>query len=84
MAELPSYYIRRQIHATFQNDPVAIANRAITGLAPLMWGNDYPHPESTYPRSHTILHDLLDGLTDAEATAITGGSAAAVFGFEFG
>jgi hypothetical protein len=49
-----------------------------------MWGNDYPHPESTYPRSHAILHDLLDGLTTAEATAITSGSAAAVFGFELG
>jgi hypothetical protein len=79
---LPSFYIRRQIHATFQNDPVAIANRAITGLGPLMWGNDYPHPESTYPRSHDVLSELLRDVTAAEATAITSGSAAAVFGFD--
>jgi predicted TIM-barrel fold metal-dependent hydrolase len=82
LAELPSHYIRRQIHATFQNDPVAIANRALTGLDALMWGNDYPHPESTYPRSHDVLRELLRDLTPDEAAAITGGSAAAVFGFD--
>jgi predicted TIM-barrel fold metal-dependent hydrolase len=82
LAELPSEYIRRQIHATFQNDPVAIANRSFTGLDALMWGNDYPHPESTYPRSHAVLDGLLRDVDVADAVAITSGSAAAVFGFE--
>ena len=37
--------------ATFMYDPVAINNRAITGIETLMWGNDYPHPEGTWPES---------------------------------
>jgi predicted TIM-barrel fold metal-dependent hydrolase len=82
LAELPSFYMRRQVHATFQNDPVAISNRSFTGLDALMWGNDYPHPESTYPRSREVLAELLRDVTPAEAVAITSGSVTAVFGFE--
>jgi hypothetical protein len=82
LAALPSAYIRRQIHATFQNDPVAVANRSFTGLDALMWGNDYPHPESTYPRSHDVLAQLLHDVSLDDAVAITSGSAAGVFGFE--
>ena len=47
----PSELIRRQCAATFMYDPVAINNRAITGVETLMWGNDYPHPEGTWPES---------------------------------
>ena len=49
LAELPSHYLRRQVHATFQDDPVALHNIPFTGTDCLLWGNDYPHPESTYP-----------------------------------
>ena len=51
LSMLPSELIRRQCAATFMYDPVAIHNRHITGLDTLMWGNDYPHPEGTWPES---------------------------------
>ena len=47
----PSELIRRQCAATFMYDPVAINNRGTTGVETLMWGNDYPHPEGTWPES---------------------------------
>ena len=47
----PSELIRRQCHATFMSDPVAVHNRSITGVECLLWGNDYPHPEGTWPHS---------------------------------
>ena len=50
----PSELIRRQCHATFMYDPVAINNRHITGVETLMWGNDYPHPEGTWPISQEV------------------------------
>jgi predicted TIM-barrel fold metal-dependent hydrolase len=79
--QLPSYYIRRQIHATFQSDPVGLANLPLTGSDCLLWGNDYPHPESTFPHSNEVLSVLLDGLSDANASAVTSGNAARLFGF---
>ena len=67
LAELPSHYIRRQIHATFQCDPIGLANLPITGPDCLLWGNDYPHPESTYPNSNKVLDDLLKNVSHADA-----------------
>ncbi len=34
----PSEYLARQLHATFQDDPVGIANIDITGATPLAVG----------------------------------------------
>lgn len=81
LRERPSYYLRRQVHATFQDDPVAINNIALTGVDCLLWGNDYPHPESTYPDSNRVLDALLAGIAEADVRAITSGNAQRLFGF---
>jgi len=78
----PSELIRRQCHATFMYDPVAINNRHITGVETLLWGNDYPHPEGTWPASQEIAEKQFDGVSDEEVRAIVGGTAAEVFGFD--
>ena len=44
----PSEYVQRQFHVSFQDDPVAVACRHITGLSTIVWGNDYPHAEGTF------------------------------------
>ena len=82
LKERPSDYIKRQVHATFQDDPVAINNLRLTGSQSLLWGNDYPHPESTYPNSNEILDDLLAEVDDDDARAITFDNAVRVFGFD--
>ena len=44
--------------------------RDVIGVETLMWGSDYPHTESTFPRSPEILADILSGVAPAEAWAI--------------
>jgi predicted TIM-barrel fold metal-dependent hydrolase len=78
---MPSELIRRQGHATFMYDPVAINNRHVTGIETLMWGNDYPHPEGTWPSSQDISAKQFDGVPDDEVRRIVGGTAIDVFGF---
>jgi predicted TIM-barrel fold metal-dependent hydrolase len=78
----PSELIRRQGHATFMFDPVAINNRHITGVETIMWGNDYPHPEGTWPSSQEVAAKQFADVPDDEVRAIVGGTAASVFGFE--
>ena len=78
----PSELIRRQCHATFQHDPVAVKNRDVTGVEPLMWGSDYPHPEGTWPESQQICSEQLAGVGEADRRAILRDNAASVFGFE--
>lgn len=78
----PSELIRRQCHATFMYDPVAINNRHITGIETLLWGNDYPHPEGTWPGSQDIAAKQFADVPDDELRAIVGLQAAEVFGFD--
>jgi hypothetical protein len=39
-----------------------------------MWGSDYPHLEGTYGHTQETLHELFDGLDDADRQRITIGS----------
>ena len=78
----PSELIRRQCAATFMYDPVAINNRGITGIETLMWGNDYPHPEGTWPESQRVNEDQFAEVSRADLDAIVNGNAARVFGFD--
>jgi predicted TIM-barrel fold metal-dependent hydrolase len=78
----PSELIRRQCAATFMYDPVAINNRATTGVETLMWGNDYPHPEGTWPESQAVNADQFADVSTDDLHAIVAGNAARVFGFD--
>ena len=52
------------------------------GVGNLMWGNDFPHPEGTWPHTAEFLrHAFCDVPTD-ETRAMLGGTAAAVYGFD--
>jgi predicted TIM-barrel fold metal-dependent hydrolase len=78
---MPSEYFKRQGHATFMNDPVALWNRRFTGSDVLMFGTDYPHHEGTFPRTQEICRDLFADIPDDEAAMIAGGNAAKLYGF---
>lgn len=82
LGERPSFYVKRQVHVTFQNDPVGVQNRNFTGVEALLWGSDYPHPEGTWPHSRQALDAQLAGVSEEERRLITGGTTARLFGFE--
>jgi predicted TIM-barrel fold metal-dependent hydrolase len=81
LPEHPSFYMRRQIHATFQNDPVGIHNIRFTGPDSLIWGSDYPHGEGTYPHSKSIVNQLAGELDPAIAAKVFRETAAKLFHF---
>jgi predicted TIM-barrel fold metal-dependent hydrolase len=79
--EKPSDHFRRNVFASFQDDPAAIELRDIVGVENLQWGNDYPHAEATFPFSHKFLQSQLEGVPDEEAAMIAGGNTAKMYGF---
>ena len=81
LAERPSTYMARQIHGTFQDDPVAVTNLPHTGVAPLLWGSDFPHAEGTYPHSRATVARLFADVPPSDAARIVSGTTAALFGF---
>ena len=77
----PSEYVQRQFHVQFQDDPVAVACRHITGVPTIVWGNDYPHAEGTFRGSQQLVKEQLGDLPDDERKAIVGGTLADLLGF---
>ena len=59
--------------------PWAIMLRNLIGVDNLMWGSDYPHQESTFPRSKQILEEILADCTQGEKAKIAGGNAERVY-----
>ena len=77
----PSEYVKRQFHVSFQDDPVAVACRHITGLSSIVWGNDYPHAEGTFRGSRELMARLFADVPADERAAMVGGTLGGLLGF---
>ena len=78
----PSDFFRSNVVLSFQEDAVGIRLRDVIGVDNMMWGSDYPHSESTFPRSREILAGILAGLPADEQAKIAGTTTARVYGFD--
>ncbi len=76
---LPSDYFHRNVFLSVQEDILGIRDRHIIGVDNLVWGSDYPHPESTFPKSQEILGEILAECNDEERAKIVGGNAARIY-----
>ncbi len=79
---LPSDYFRRQGWCTFCDDPIGIETRHWVGTERLLFGNDYPHHEGSWPNTEEVIRRTMGGLRDEERRMILGGNAAALYGIE--
>ncbi len=77
---LPSQYFHRNIFLSFQEDALGIRLRDILGVDKLQWGSDYPHHESTWPKSQQILEEILADCTEDEKAKIAGGNVSKLYG----
>jgi hypothetical protein len=55
LAQLPSEYFREHVHLAFQDDWPAFQMLGLLNRQRLMWANDFPHSDSTWPRSQELL-----------------------------
>lgn len=76
---LPSDFFHRNVFCSFQEDALGIRDRRVIGVDNLMWGSDYPHQESTWPKSRQILDKILEGVPEEEKVKIAGGNVARVY-----
>ena len=63
----PSEYVRRQVWATFQDDPVGPSTHKLFGENNYMWASDFPHTDSTWPNSRKVIEKDFAGVP-AEVT----------------
>ena len=76
---LPSDFFHSNVFLGFQEDAMGIRDRHIIGVDNLQWGSDYPHAESTFPRSREILENILADCTEEEKAKISGGNAERIY-----
>jgi predicted TIM-barrel fold metal-dependent hydrolase len=79
LTELPSHYLRRQVFATFIEDPIGLRERHSFGVDNLLWSSDYPHGESTFPDSRGFVARAFAGIPEAETRKIVHDNAQRLF-----
>lgn len=80
----PSEYFRRQVYATFFNDAVGCRLLPWWGTEQCMWSNDYPHQNSTWPRSREVIARDLGSLGEAERAKLLWQNVARLYALEIG
>jgi len=67
-------YWREYVYATFQDDIPGIRCRDLIGVDRLMWGSDYPHFDSTFPKSLEAIERNFEGVPEDEKELILSGN----------
>ena len=80
LTKLPSEYFAENVYVTFQDDWVAFRCADMMNWHRLMWANDFPHSDSTWPWSQEMLAKHAADLTDQQRQAILGGTVAGLYG----
>jgi len=70
LSKLPSEYFAAGVYTTFQDDWVAFRSVEMLDWHRLMWANDFPHSDSTWPWSQEMLAKHAAQLTPEQRRAI--------------
>ncbi len=82
MKTKPSELFKRQIYASFQDDPVAMSLLDFMGEDHALWASDYPHPDSTWPHSQAKIEAQMGHLPDTVKKKLLHDNAVKLYGLE--
>ena len=66
----PSDYFRRQLYATFIDDPFGVAHRSEIGVDNLLWSSDFPHSATFWPHSREKIAKDFEGVSEDDKRKI--------------
>ncbi len=69
LTRMPSEYITENISFTFQDDLTAYQNQEVVDSGCLIWANDYPHTDASWPHSQQILDEQMAHLSIEQQNA---------------
>jgi predicted TIM-barrel fold metal-dependent hydrolase len=79
----PSHYWYSNCYAAFIEDAAGLAQARRHHLIDnILWSNDYPHHEGTWPHSAEAMERALQNFDETERCKLLGLNAAALFGFD--
>jgi uncharacterized protein len=78
----PSELFRRQVYATFEEEPLGPELLPLLGPDNFMWASDYPHPDSTFPHSREAVAHAFRGLAPDFVERVTATNCKRLYGFD--
>ena len=82
LSKLPSEYFAANVYTTFQDDWVAFQTADLMNWRRLMWANDFPHSDSTWPWSQQVLEEHGRVLSEEQRRAILCENVAELYGID--
>jgi predicted TIM-barrel fold metal-dependent hydrolase len=77
----PSELFRRQVYATFEEEPLGPQLLPLLGPDNFMWASDYPHPDSTFPHSREAIAHAFEGLDASFVERVTASNCKRLYRF---
>jgi predicted TIM-barrel fold metal-dependent hydrolase len=80
----PSSYLKDRVYGCIFDDEIGLRNRDVIGIDQICFETDYPHADSTFPRSREVAEEICSkaGLDDDEIYKFIRGNAIKAFGLE--
>ena len=82
LTRMPSEQFAEHIYVTFQDDWTAFRFADAMNWRRLMWANDFPHSDSTWPWSQELLEQHAAGLSEEQRRAILCENVAQLYGID--
>jgi predicted TIM-barrel fold metal-dependent hydrolase len=79
----PSSYFKDHVYGCFFDDPNGLMLIDQIGEDNITYESDYPHSDSTWPRTRQIAEKQMAGLTDEQRYKVVRGNAIKLFGLDF-
>jgi hypothetical protein len=79
----PSSYFKDHVYGCFFDDPNGLKLIDEIGEDNITYESDYPHSDSTWPRTREIAEKQMAGLTDEQRYKVVRGNAIRLFGLDF-
>ena len=80
LERLPSEYFKENVFMTFQDDWTAFRFRDSCNIRRLMWANDFPHSDATWPWSQEMLAEHTADMTEQERDWVLHDNVAELYG----
>jgi predicted TIM-barrel fold metal-dependent hydrolase len=75
----PSSYWGTNFKVTIEDDRSAVLSRELIGVDTILWGNDYPHRDSTWPCSEGVVDTVMEGVSTKDRAMMVESNAADLY-----
>jgi predicted TIM-barrel fold metal-dependent hydrolase len=75
----PSEYVKRQIYASFINEPIFLDGLQRYAADHAMWSSDYPHTAAIWPKSQQFIKETFSNIAEQDRRKIVHDTAARVY-----